>query len=70
MHAGRVSSHIYDLILNAKDRNVRNVAMRCLAGFKPGEVPQRAIGVCKRLLKDPHFAGSARTYLTAWGKTQ
>jgi hypothetical protein len=67
MHAAQVSSLIYGLILHAEDRNIRNMAVGCLAQFKPGNVPQRAISLCKRLLKDPHFAGSARTYLRKWG---
>jgi hypothetical protein len=69
MHAGRVSSLIYDLVLHAETRDMRNGAMSCFVVFKRGEVPRRAISICKRLLKDPDFAGSARAYLMEWGET-
>jgi hypothetical protein len=68
MHARCVSSLIYDLILHAEARDMRSGAMACLMGFKRGKVPKRAISICKRLLKDPAFAGSARTRLTEWGE--
>jgi hypothetical protein len=70
MHAGRVSSLVYDLILHAEARDMRNGAMICLMGFEPGKVPKRTISICKRMLKDPDYGGLARERLKVWGEIQ